>query len=101
MALRMAAALLVMAAQAGILGPYVVQSVAPGTRVTQEPAKPVGDCKPVKHYGISGCELLISGGERRCPSGYHEEGACPPNPMMKSPCYLMCVADKKASSKQK
>jgi len=100
MALTTAAAVLLLVVQSCILGPYVVQSVPPGAQVTQEPAKPVGDCKPIKHYGVSGCELLISGGERRCPLGYHEEAACPPNPMMSSPCYLMCVADKKASNRK-
>lgn len=100
MSLGTAAALLVMAMQSGILGPYIVQSVLPGARVTQATAKAVSDCKPVRHYGISGCELLISGGKRHCPSGYREEAVGPPNPMMKSPCYLMCVADRKGSSRR-
>jgi hypothetical protein len=99
MALGMAAALLMMAMQSGMLGPYAMQSVPPDTRVTQEPAKSVGDCKPIKHYGVSGCEVLVSAGERRCPPGYSKKSVCPPNPMMKSPCYLMCVADKKTSIK--
>jgi hypothetical protein len=92
MALQTAAALLLMIMPSGILWPYVVQSVRPDAQNTQEPAKRANDCKPIKHYGVSGCELLISSGERRCPSGYSEKWVCPPNPMMKSPCYGMCVA---------
>ena len=94
MTLQTAAALLLMVMQSGMLGPYVVQPVRPDAQNT-EPAKRVGDCKPIKRYGVSGCELLISAGERRCPSGYSETWVCPSNPMMKSPCYATCVADAK------
>ena len=95
MALQAAAALLLMIMQSGMLGPYVMPSVRPNAQNTQEPAKRVSDRKPIKHYGVSGCELLISAGERRCPAGYAEKWVGPPNPMMKSPCYAMCVADTK------
>jgi len=48
-------------------------------------------CKPVKHYGVSGCEVLA---DQTCPVGYHKQIVDPPNPMMKSPSYMMCVEDK-------
>jgi len=48
-------------------------------------------CKPVKRYGVSGCELRP---DRTCPPGYHQEAVGPPDPRMKAPAYLMCVADK-------
>jgi hypothetical protein len=48
-------------------------------------------CKPVKHYGVSGCELRPDG---TCPPGYHKEAVGPPDPRMKAPAYLMCVVDK-------
>jgi len=54
-------------------------------------------CKPVKHYGVSGCELLP---DQTCPPGYHKEAVGPPNPQMKSPVYLMCVADKPQPKEQ-
>jgi len=53
-------------------------------------------CKPVKHYGISGCELLP---HETCPRGYRVQSVDPPNPMMKAPSYLMCVAVKANSEK--
>lgn len=53
---------------------------------TESPA-----CKPVKHYGVSGCELLPG---QTCPPGYHKQAVGPPNPRMAGPTYLMCVADK-------
>jgi hypothetical protein len=54
-------------------------------------AQPSPACKPVKRYGVSGCELLP---DRTCPPGYHKEAVGPPDPRMKAPAYLMCVADK-------
>jgi len=48
-------------------------------------------CKPVKHYEVSGCELLP---RQSCPLGYHKQAVGPSNPQMKSSTYLMCVADK-------
>jgi hypothetical protein len=54
-------------------------------------------CKPVKHYGVSGCELLK---DQTCPPGYHKEAVGPPDPRMKSPEYLMCVADKPQPKEQ-
>jgi hypothetical protein len=48
-------------------------------------------CKPVKHYGVSGCEPLP---DQTCPPGYHKQAVNPPNPQMMGPTYLMCVADK-------
>jgi hypothetical protein len=48
-------------------------------------------CKPVTHYGVSGCERLP---DQSCPPGYHEQIFDPPNPRMKAPGYIMCVADK-------
>ncbi len=53
-------------------------------------------CKPVKHYGVSGCELLP---HKTCPPGYRVQSVDPPNPMMKAPSYLMCVAVKARSEK--
>lgn len=47
-------------------------------------------CKPVQHYGIKGCEILA---DQTCPKGYHRQVVDPPNPMMKAPSVLMCVAD--------
>jgi hypothetical protein len=54
-------------------------------------------CKAVKHYGVSGCELLPN---QTCPRGYHKQSVGPSNPQMKSPTYLMCVADKPSSKEQ-
>jgi len=54
-------------------------------------------CKPVKHYDVSGCELLP---DQTCPPGYHKQAVGPPNPQMKSPTYLMCVADKPLPKEQ-
>jgi hypothetical protein len=54
-------------------------------------------CKPVKRYGVSGCDLLP---DRTCPPGYHKEAVGPPDPRMKSPAYLMCVADKPQPKEQ-
>jgi hypothetical protein len=54
-------------------------------------AESIPACKPAKHYGVSGCELLP---DQTCPAGYHKQAVGPPNPQMKSPTYLMCVADK-------
>jgi len=47
-------------------------------------------CKPVEHYGVKGCEILP---DQTCPPGYHKQVVDPPNPMMKTPSYLMCVPD--------
>jgi hypothetical protein len=54
-------------------------------------------CKPAKHYGVSGCELLP---DQTCPPGYHKQAVGPSNPQMKSPTYFMCVADKTQPKKQ-
>ena len=54
-------------------------------------------CKPVKRYGVSGCELRP---DRTCPPGYHQEAVGPPDPRMKAPAYLMCVADKPKPQKE-
>ena len=51
---------------------------------------PLPECKPVTHYGVQGCELSA---QSACPKGYHKQGVCPPNPLMKAPCYLMCDPD--------
>jgi hypothetical protein len=48
-------------------------------------------CKRVKQYGVSGCELLP---DRTCPPRYHKQAVGPPDPRMKAPSRLMCVADK-------
>ena len=48
-------------------------------------------CKPVTHYGISGCELLP---DHTCPAGHHKQAVGPPNPQMMGPTFLMCVPDK-------
>ena len=56
---------------------------------------PVG-CKSVKHYNVTGCEVLP---DQTCPAGYHKQAVDPPNPMMKSPSYLMCVADEPPAKK--
>ena len=60
-------------------------------------AEPSPACKPVKHYDVSGCELLP---DQTCPPGYHKQAVGPPNPQMKGPTYLMCVADKPQPQKQ-
>jgi hypothetical protein len=54
-------------------------------------------CKPVKHYAVSGCELLPN---QTCPRGYHKRPVGPSSPQMKSPTYLMCVPDKPSSKEQ-
>ncbi len=54
-------------------------------------------CKPVKRYGVSGCELLP---DRTCPRGYHQQVVDPPDPRMKAPSYLMCVPDKPQPKEQ-
>ena len=48
-------------------------------------------CKPVTHYGVSGCELLSN---QACPPGHHKQAVGPSNPQMMGPTYLMCVPDK-------
>ncbi len=48
-------------------------------------------CKPVTRYGVSGCEMLP---DQTCPPGYHKQTVDPPDPRMKAPSILMCVADK-------
>lgn len=53
-------------------------------------------CKPVTHYGVKGCEILAG---QTCPTGYHRQVVDPPNPMMKAPSVLMCVADEKPAKK--
>jgi hypothetical protein len=54
-------------------------------------------CKVVKHYAVSGCELLPG---QTCPPGYHKQAVEPPNPRMAGPTYLMCVADKPQPKEQ-
>ena len=54
-------------------------------------------CRAVKHYGVNGCELLRN---QTCPRGYHKQSVGPSNPQMKSPTYLMCVADKSSLREQ-
>ena len=54
-------------------------------------AEPAPACKPVVHYGVSGCELLPN---QTCPAGHHKQAVGPPNPQMMGPTYLMCVPDK-------
>ena len=49
---------------------------------------PQSGCKPVKRYGIQGCDPVRNGS---CPKGYDWVGVCPPNPIMKAPCVKMCV----------
>jgi len=48
------------------------------------------DCKPVIHWGVSGCALSADG---TCAKGFHKQLACPANPMIKAPCYWLCVPD--------
>jgi hypothetical protein len=60
------------------------------------PSNPSPACKAVSHYGVSGCELLP---HETCPPGYRVQSVDPPNPMMKGPSYLMCVAVKARSEK--
>lgn len=57
--------------------------------VNAAPSDPA--CKPVTHYGVSGCELLPG---QTCPAGHHKQAVNPPNPQMMGPTYLMCVPDK-------
>lgn len=63
---------------------------------SNEPKDSSKACKPVKQYGVSGCELLS---DRTCPPGYHKEVVNPPDPRMKAPSHLMCVRDKPAPDK--
>jgi hypothetical protein len=83
MQLRMSASLIVV-----LLG----SMIAAESTAAESPA-----CKPVKHYGVSGCELLP---DQTCPPGYHKQPVDPPNPQMKGPTYLMCVADKSQPKQQ-
>jgi len=55
-------------------------------------------CKPVERYGVKGCEILP---DQTCPPGYHKQVVDPPNPMMKTPSYLMCVPDKSEQKDRK
>jgi len=59
-----------------------------------EPGHP---CKAVTRYGVSGCELQP---DQSCPAGYHKQVVDPPDPRMKGPSYLMCVADKPQPKEQ-
>jgi hypothetical protein len=77
MMLRMSASVVVV-----LLGSFL----GPVSAVGSSPS-----CKAVKYYGVSGCELLP---DQTCPSGYHKEAVGPPDPRMKAPTHLMCVADK-------
>lgn len=54
-------------------------------------------CKPVQHFGVTGCEILA---DQTCPKGYHRQVVDPPNPMMKAPSVLMCVADQAPAKKK-
>ena len=60
-------------------------------------AEPPPAFKPVKHFGVSGCELLPG---HTCPPGYHKQVVDPPDPRMKAPSYLMCVPDKPQPKEQ-
>ena len=48
-------------------------------------------CKAVTHYGVHGCDPLPNA---TCKATYDKQYVCPPNPLMKSPCYLVCVPKK-------
>ena len=48
-------------------------------------------CRPVTRYNVKGCEPESDGS---CKKGYKKKWVCPPNPMMKAPCYLICVPEK-------
>lgn len=52
-------------------------------------------CKPVTRWDVKGCERLADGS---CPKDYVQKTACPSNPMIKAPCYLMCVPAPKDST---
>lgn len=64
----------------------VLMTMIPVNAANQTPA-----CKPVTHYGVSGCELLP---DRTCPPGHHKQAVGPPNPQMMGPTFLMCVPDR-------
>lgn len=49
-------------------------------------------CKPAEYWGVKGCQPT---GKGLCPRGYQGQHVCPPNPMMKAPCELLCVLDSK------
>jgi hypothetical protein len=70
----------------------IVLSVAAISAAQSAPA-----CKPVTRYGVNGCERLP---DHSCPPGYHEKVVDPPDPRMKSPSYIMCVADKPQPKEQ-
>jgi len=55
-------------------------------------------CKPVERYGVKGCEVLP---EKTCPPGYHKKVIHPPNPMMTTPSYVICVPDTPPAKKSK
>jgi hypothetical protein len=61
------------------------------------PADPPPSCKPVNHYGVSGCAPLP---DQSCPPGYHKKAVGPPNPQMMGPTFLMCVADQPPAKDQ-
>jgi hypothetical protein len=63
------------------------------TMASMNAASPEPACKPVTHYGVSGCEILP---DHTCPAGHHKQAVGPPNPQMMGPTFLMCVPDKPA-----
>jgi hypothetical protein len=65
--------------------------------ISESAAQSSPACKPVTHYGVSGCERLP---DQSCPAGYHQQVVDPPNPRMGAPSYIMCVADKPQPKEQ-
>jgi hypothetical protein len=65
--------------------------VIAGAVLSMNAAGPEPACKPVTHYGVSGCELLPG---QTCPPGHHKQAVGPSNPQMMGPTFLMCVPDK-------
>jgi hypothetical protein len=61
------------------------------TMISVAAASQAPACKPVTHYGVSGCELLA---DRTCPPGHYKKAVGPPNPQMMGPTFLMCVSHK-------
>jgi len=59
---------------------------------------PPPECKPIPYFGVTGCQLSAQG---ECPKGYHKQGVCPTNPMMKAPCRMMCVRDELPKTRAK
>ena len=80
--------ILVLVGGAAALGAWQNGPVAGQAAATEQPP-----CQPLTYFGVTGC---VPNERGECLRGYHKQAACPTNPMIKAPCRLLCVADKKA-----